>query len=180
MIFFMLVLGSSLNDTKSSGDKANLGNPKANRGFPPSTVNRTSAECVQNSGGPPSRHIELGNLILGGSTVCQYFPSLLTTQSICDTLFSWKRYNSFTYTYSFDVNIFTHHVVHFDAYLALVQIIGCIRKYKSHYAVGDYYHSLWRLHNREGFSFQRSIDCLLSSLFRLTTTKLAWLFITVP
>ena len=43
--FFMLVLGSSLNDRKSSKDKANTGNYKANRGYLPYTVNRTSAMC---------------------------------------------------------------------------------------------------------------------------------------
>ena len=35
----------SLNDRKSSKDKANMGNYKANRGYFPYTVNRTSAMC---------------------------------------------------------------------------------------------------------------------------------------
>ena len=43
---FLLVLGSSPNGRKSSMDKVNTGNPKANRGCPPSTVNRTSAPNV--------------------------------------------------------------------------------------------------------------------------------------
>ena len=42
---FMLVLGSSLNDRKSSKDNANMGNYKANRGYLPYTVNHTSAIC---------------------------------------------------------------------------------------------------------------------------------------
>ena len=42
---YILVLGSSLNDRESSRDKANMGNHKANRGFLPSTVNRSSAVC---------------------------------------------------------------------------------------------------------------------------------------
>ena len=54
----MLVLGSSLNDRKSSRNKADMGNPKANRGCTPSTMNCSSAECGQNSRGPQSRHIE--------------------------------------------------------------------------------------------------------------------------
>ena len=36
-----VLLGSSLNDRISSGGKANIGNPKANRGCPPSTVYHT-------------------------------------------------------------------------------------------------------------------------------------------
>ena len=40
-----LITHSSLNDRESSRDKANMGNHKANRGFLPSIVNRSSAVC---------------------------------------------------------------------------------------------------------------------------------------
>ena len=63
IILCVLVLASSLNDRKSSRDKANIhvGNLKGKQRFPPSTVNGTSAKCVQNSRWPPSRHIETGH-----------------------------------------------------------------------------------------------------------------------
>ena len=53
----MLVLGLHSKDRKSTRDKANISNPKVNRGCPPLTANRTSADCVQISLGPT---IQLG------------------------------------------------------------------------------------------------------------------------
>ena len=41
-------------------DKANISNPKANRGCAPLTANRTSADCVQISLGPSIPYIPLG------------------------------------------------------------------------------------------------------------------------
>ena len=46
--------------TKSSGVKANMSNHKANRSRHPFELNCTSTECMQNSRGPPSRQIEMG------------------------------------------------------------------------------------------------------------------------
>ena len=57
----MLVLGAHNKDRKSTGDKANLGNPKVNRGCHPLTANRISADCVENSLGP-SQYFPLGGL----------------------------------------------------------------------------------------------------------------------
>ena len=64
----MLVLGPSLNERKSSRDKANMGNPKANRGCPPSTVNLTSTVCKTHED-PDLAVLRWGTLILEGSTL---------------------------------------------------------------------------------------------------------------
>ena len=56
----MLVLGAHNKDKKSTRDKANIANPKVNRGCPPLTTNRTSADCVENSLGPSVQYISLG------------------------------------------------------------------------------------------------------------------------
>ena len=47
-------------DMKSTGDKANISNPKVNRGCAPPTANRTSADCVQISLRPSIPYIPLG------------------------------------------------------------------------------------------------------------------------
>ena len=81
IIIFMLVLGSSP-DRKSSRDKANISNPKANWGCPPSTVNRTSAEFLQNSRGHPSRHILLGHSHTGRFNAMMECGFVLTTRHV--------------------------------------------------------------------------------------------------
>ena len=57
MIFFML----ALNDRKSSRGRANIVNPKTNKGCPPFTVNHTSAQYVENSRGPSPGYIQMGH-----------------------------------------------------------------------------------------------------------------------
>ena len=47
-------------DRKSTRDKANISNPKVNRGCAPLTANPTSADCVQISLGPLIPDIPLG------------------------------------------------------------------------------------------------------------------------
>ena len=54
------VLGLNSKDKKSTRDKANISNPKVNRGCAPLTANRTSADCVQISLGPSIPYIPLG------------------------------------------------------------------------------------------------------------------------
>ena len=54
------VLGLNSKDRKSTRDKANISNPKVNRGCAPLTANRTSADCVQISLGPSITYIPLG------------------------------------------------------------------------------------------------------------------------
>ena len=44
-------------DRKSTKDKANISNPKVNRGCSPLTANHTSANCVQVSLGPSTKYI---------------------------------------------------------------------------------------------------------------------------
>ena len=56
----MAVLGLNSKDRKSTGDNANICNPKVNGGCPPLTANRTSADCVQISLGPSIPYIPLG------------------------------------------------------------------------------------------------------------------------
>ena len=55
----MLVLGLHSKDRTSTKDKANIRNPKVNRGWPPLTANCTSADCMQISLGPPIQYISL-------------------------------------------------------------------------------------------------------------------------
>ena len=62
----MLVLGLHSKDRKSARDKVNRSNPKVNRGCPPLTANRTSADCVQISLGPPKQYIPLRVYHTGG------------------------------------------------------------------------------------------------------------------
>ena len=56
----MLVRGAHNKDGKSTRDKANIGNPKVNKGCSPLTANHTSAVCVKNSLGPSVLCIPLG------------------------------------------------------------------------------------------------------------------------
>ena len=72
----MLVLGLDSKDRKSAKDKANIGNPKVNRGCPPLTANPTSADCDQNSLGPSIEYILLGFYHTGGFNA-MYFLSFL-------------------------------------------------------------------------------------------------------
>ena len=53
-------------DRKSTRDKANISNPKVNRGCAPLTANHTSADCVQISLGPSIPYIPLGVYHTGG------------------------------------------------------------------------------------------------------------------
>ena len=52
-------MGLHSKDMKSTRDKANISNPKVNRGCPPLTANRISAYCVQISLGPSIQYIPL-------------------------------------------------------------------------------------------------------------------------
>ena len=56
----MLVLGTHNKDRKCTKDKANVGDPKVNRGCLQLTANRTSADCVENSLETPVQNIPLG------------------------------------------------------------------------------------------------------------------------
>ena len=56
----MLELESHSKDKKCSMDKANIGNPKVNRGCPPLTANSTSADGVENSLAPSVQYFPLG------------------------------------------------------------------------------------------------------------------------
>ena len=65
----MSVLGLYSKDRKSTRDKANISNPKVNRGCAPLTANRISADCVQISLGPSIPYIPLGVYHTGGFNV---------------------------------------------------------------------------------------------------------------
>ena len=62
----MLVLGLHSKDRKSTRDKANISDPKVNRGCPPITANRTSGDCVQFSLRPSIQYIPLRVYHTGG------------------------------------------------------------------------------------------------------------------
>ena len=59
-IKILSVLGLNSKDMTSNRDKANISNPKVNRGCAPLTASRTSADCVQISLGPSIPYIPLG------------------------------------------------------------------------------------------------------------------------
>ena len=59
-----------------TGDKANINNPKVNRGCAPLTANRTSADCVQISLGPSMPYIPLGVYHTGGFNAMKWINSL--------------------------------------------------------------------------------------------------------
>ena len=58
--FLMSVLGLNSKDRKSTRDKANISNPKVNKGCVPLTANRTPEDCVQIAFGPSIPYIPLG------------------------------------------------------------------------------------------------------------------------
>ena len=60
------VLGLNSKDRKSTRDKANISNPKVNRGCVPLTANRISADCVQISLRPSKPYIPMGVYHTGG------------------------------------------------------------------------------------------------------------------
>ena len=60
------VLGLHSKDRKSTKDKANIDNPKVNRGCPSLTANPISADCVQISRGPSIQYIPLRVYRTGG------------------------------------------------------------------------------------------------------------------
>ena len=62
----MLALGLHSKHRKSTKDTASKSNPKVNRGCPPLTSNRTSADCVQISLGPSIQYIQLRVYHTGG------------------------------------------------------------------------------------------------------------------
>ena len=64
----MLLLGHHDKGGIYSRDKANIDNPKVNRGFPQPTANLTSPDCVENTPGPSVQHIPLGVYHVGGLT----------------------------------------------------------------------------------------------------------------
>ena len=79
---FMSVLGLNSKDRKSTRDKANISNPKVNRGCAPLTANRISADCVQISLGPSIPYITLGVYHTGGFNTMN------------DSLAYWRMYMS--------------------------------------------------------------------------------------
>ena len=89
----MRVLGLNSKDRKFSRDKANISNPKVNRGCAPLTANRTSADCVQISLGPSIPYIPLGVYrtgrfnALNESILSEYYLSIFV-QNTCRIIFS--------------------------------------------------------------------------------------------
>ena len=71
----MLVLGPRGNDRKYTTDKANISNPKVNRGSPLLTTNRTSADREENTPAPLVQYIPLGVYHTGGFNVMNYIHS---------------------------------------------------------------------------------------------------------
>ena len=68
----MLVLGLHSKDKKSTEDKTNINNPKVNRGCPPLTANRISADCVQISLGRSIQYISQRVYRTGGFNAMEH------------------------------------------------------------------------------------------------------------
>ena len=81
----MLVLGFYSKDRKSNKDKANISNPKVNRGCPQLTANRISADCVQISLGPSIKYIPLRVYSTGGFNAMYIF--------VFQILSNWRQVN---------------------------------------------------------------------------------------
>ena len=85
----MSILGLNSKDRKSTRDKANISNPKVNRGCAPRTANRISADCVQISLAPSIPYIPLEVCHTGGfnavSVAEHYLPAdgLVWYGSVC-------------------------------------------------------------------------------------------------
>ena len=76
----MSVLGLNSKDRKSTRDKANMSNPKVNRGCTQLTASRISADWVQISLGPSLPYIPLGVYHTGGfNAMCRYRASNIIT-----------------------------------------------------------------------------------------------------
>ena len=80
----MSVLGLNSKDRKSTRDKANISNPKVNRGCVPLTTNCISADCLQISLGPSIPYIPLGVYHTGG-----FNPMLCSVMIICPLALNW-------------------------------------------------------------------------------------------
>ena len=104
-------LGLNSKDRKSTRDKANISNPKVNRGCAPLTANCISADCVQISLGPSIPCNILGVYYTGGFNAMQHqFRRLFTNIShqeivvilleVAVNLFTrtWFQIRSFTST----------------------------------------------------------------------------------
>ena len=83
----MLVLGPHGKDREYHRDKANIDNPKVNRGCPTLTTNRTWADCMEITLGLWIRHIPLGGYHTGVSTLCTN-----TIISHHKDIFSWWKW----------------------------------------------------------------------------------------
>ena len=79
----MSILGLNSKDRKSIRDKANISNPKVNRGCAPLTANRISADCVQNSLGPSIPYIPLEVYHTGGFNAMENFVKMTTFSFQC-------------------------------------------------------------------------------------------------
>ena len=85
----MSVLGLNSKDRRSTRDKANMSNPKVNRGFAPLTANRTSADCVQISLGPSIPYIPLRVCHTGGFNAMNWNPVAPISVDILKPSIDW-------------------------------------------------------------------------------------------
>ena len=63
---FTRALDPHAKDGMYSRDRANISNSKVSRRCLPLTANRTSADCMENTPGPPVQHIQMGVYHTGG------------------------------------------------------------------------------------------------------------------
>ena len=101
------VLGLKSKHRKSSMDKANISNPKVNRGCASLTVNRTSADCVQISLGPTISYIPLGVYHTGGFNAMGpgEFPTQRPVTRSFDVFFDLRLNKRLSKRGHYDVNV---------------------------------------------------------------------------
>ena len=100
----MSVLGLNSKDGKSTRDKANISDPKVNRGCAPLTASRISADCVQISLGPSIPYIPLGVYHTGGfNAMFNTFCTMCNLYSLCRKMPNMKNISFRTWRLPCDI-----------------------------------------------------------------------------
>ena len=102
----MSVLGLNSKDRKSTRDKANISNPKVNRGCAPLTANRTSADCGQISLGPSIPYIPLGVYHAGGFNAMWSVNKFIYFQRRMKSILSHDEHANASHIWSYELLYF--------------------------------------------------------------------------
>ena len=91
----MSVLGIQREDRKSTRVKANIGNPKVNRGCPPLTANHNSVDCLENSFGLSIQNIPRGVYHTGDFNAmlwsCYFWPNKIHNNLVSIMIINFQK-----------------------------------------------------------------------------------------